>query len=166
VTTQVPVNTGSTTVPSAGGAVISQSVSSENVGLTLQVNARVNSSGVVTLIINQENSSVNTQPQNSTAGTAFNQQVVQTQITLMDGDTIAIGGLIDENYTNNITGIPGLVRIPWIGWLFGSKSVTKERDELIMFFTPHVIFDESQLVEASDELKTQIKLLKRDIRRM
>jgi general secretion pathway protein D len=165
VGTQVPVSTGSTTVPSAGGAVISQSVSSENTGITLQVNARVNSSGVVTLIINQENSSVNNAASNAN-GTAFSQQVVQTQITMMDGDTIAIGGLIDETYSNNISGIPGLVRLPWIGWLFGSKSVTKERDELIMFFTPHVIFDESQLIEASDELKTRVKMLKRDIRRL
>jgi general secretion pathway protein D len=165
VGTQVPVSTGSTTVPSAGGAVISQSVSSENTGITLQVNARVNSSGVVTLIINQENSSVNQGASNAN-GTAFSQQVVQTQITMMDGDTIAIGGLIDETYSNNINGIPGLVRLPWIGWLFGSKSVTKERDELIMFFTPHVIFDESQLIEASDELKARVKMLKRDIRRL
>ena len=165
VGTQVPVSTGSTTVPSAGGAVISNSVSSENTGITLQVNARVNSSGVVTLIINQENSTVNQAASNS-SGTAFSQQVVQTQVTMMDGDTIAIGGLIDENYSNNISGIPGLVRIPWIGWLFGSKSITKERDELIMFFTPHVIFDETQLIEASDELRTRVRLLKRDIRRM
>jgi len=165
VGTQVPVSTGSTTVPSAGGAVISQSVSSENTGITLQVNARVNSSGVVTLIINQENSSVNQAASNS-SGTAFSQQVVQTQITMMDGDTIAIGGLIDETYSNNSSGIPGLIHLPWIGWLFGSKSVTKERDELIMFFTPHVIFDESQLIEASDELKARVKMLKRDIRRL
>jgi general secretion pathway protein D len=165
VGTQVPVSTGSTTIPSAGGAVVSQSVSSENTGITLQVNARVNSSGVVTLIINQENSSVNNAASNS-SGTAFSQQVVQTQITMMDGDTIAIGGLIDETYSNNVSGIPGLVRLPWIGWLFGSKSVTKERDELIMFFTPHVIFDESQLIEASDELKARVKMLKRSIRRM
>lgn len=165
VGTQIPVSTGSTAIPSPGGVVTSQSVSAENTGITLQVNARVNSSGVVTLIINQENSSVNGAASNAN-GTAFSQQVVQTQITMMDGDTIAIGGLIDENYSNNITGIPGLVRLPWIGWLFGSKSVTKERDELIMFFTPHVIFDETNLIEASDELRTRVRLLKRDIRRL
>ncbi|MGA3188588.1 MAG: type II secretion system secretin GspD [Bryobacteraceae bacterium] len=165
VGTQIPVSTGTTTIPSGGSVVTSSSVSSENTGLTLQVNARINSSGVVTLIINQENSSVNAAASN-TNGTAFSQQVVQTQITMMDGDTIAIGGLIDENYSNNVSGIPGLVRLPWIGWLFGSKQVTKERDELIMFFTPHVIFDESQLIEASDQLKSQIKILKRDIRRL
>ena len=157
-------STGSTTIPTAGGVVTSQSVSSENTGITLQVNARINSSGVVTLIINQQISAVSASASNSN-GTGFSQNVVQTQITMMDGDTIAIGGLIDENYTNNITGIPGLVRIPWIGWLFGSKQVTKERDELIMFFTPHVIFDETQLIEASDELKAVVKILKRDIRR-
>jgi general secretion pathway protein D len=164
VGTQVPVSTGTTTIPSAGGVVTSSSVSAENTGITLQVNARINSSGVVTLIINQENSNVNAAASNS-SGTAFSQQVVQTQVTMMDGDTIAIGGLIDEQTSKTSTGIPGLIDIPWIGWLFGSKSITKERDELIMFFTPHVIFDETQLIEASDELKSQIKILKRDVRR-
>jgi general secretion pathway protein D len=165
VGTQVPVSTGTTNIPSAGGVVSSTGVSSENTGITLQVNARVNSSGVVTLMINQENSSVNGTASNSN-GTAFNQQTVQTQITMMDGDTIAIGGMIADNTTSTTTGIPGLVNIPYIGWLFGTKTLQKERSELIMFFTPHVIFDETQLIEASDELKTQVKLLKRDIRRL
>lgn len=164
VGTQIPVSTGTTNIPSAGGVVSSSGVSSENTGITLQVNARVNSSGVVTLVINQEISSVD-QAQSNSVGTAFDQQVVQTQITMMDGDTIAVGGLISEQISNNTTGIPGLVRIPWIGWLFGTKSISKMRSELIMFFTPHVIFDESQLIEASDELKTRVKLMKRDMRR-
>ncbi len=166
VGTQVPVSTGTTNIPAGGGIVSSSGVSSQNTGITLQVNARVNSSGVVTLVINQEISNVDpSTPLSSTSTPAFDQQVVQTQITMMDGDTIAIGGLISEQTTNNSTGIPGLIRLPWIGWLFGSKSISKERTELIMFFTPHVIFDESQLIEASDELKTRVKLLKRDIRR-
>jgi general secretion pathway protein D len=164
VGTQIPVSTGTTNIPSPGGVVSSSSVSSENTGITLQVNARVNSSGVVTLIINQEISNVNTAASNDN-GTAFDQQVVQTQITMMDGDTIAVGGLISEQTSNNSSGIPGLIRLPWIGWLFGTKSISKQRSELIMFFTPHVIFDESQLIEASDELKTRVKLMKRDMRR-
>ena len=166
VGTQVPVSTGTTNIPSGGGLVSSSSVSSQNTGITLQVNARVNSSGVVTLIINQEISNVDpSTPLATTATPAFDQQVVQTQITMMDGDTIAVGGLISEQSSNSTNGIPGLVRLPWIGWLFGSKSISKTRNELIMFFTPHVIFDESQLIEASDELKNRVKLMKRDIRR-
>jgi general secretion pathway protein D len=165
VGTQVPVSTGTTTLPTGGGAIVSSGISSENTGITLQVNARVNASGVVTLIINQENSNVNSAASN-TNGTAFDQQVVQTQITMMDGDTIAIGGLISEKFSTSSSGIPGLIRLPWIGWLFGNKIVNKERDELIMFFTPHVIFDENNLIEASDELKARVKVLKRDIRRL
>jgi general secretion pathway protein D len=165
VGTQVPVTTGSTVIPSGGTTTTSSSYSSQNTGVTLQVNARVNSSGVVTLIINQEISNVSAATTNA-ATPAFDQQVVQTQITMMDGDTIAIGGLIQEKGGNITSGIPGLIRIPWIGGLFGSKSVSKERDELIMFFTPHVIFDETNLIEASDELKARVKMLKRDIRRL
>ncbi len=166
VGTQVPVTTGTTVIPSGGTATTSQSFSSQNTGVTLQVNARVNSSGVVTLIINQEISNVDAAATSNSATPAFDQQVVQTQITMMDGDTIAIGGLISEKYSNNVSGIPGLIHLPWIGWLFGNKSVSKERDELIMFFTPHVIFDETNLIEASDELKARVKLLKRALRRM
>ena len=166
VGTQVPVTTGSTVIPSGGNVTSTSSYSSESTGITLQVNARVNSSGVVTLIINQEISAVDSAQTTNASTPAFDQQVVQTQITMMDGDTIAIGGLISETYTNNSSGIPGLIRLPWIGWLFGSKSVSKGRNELIMFFTPHVIFDESQLIEASDELKARVKMLKKSIRRL
>jgi type II secretory pathway component GspD/PulD (secretin) len=82
----------------------------------------------------------------------------------MDGDTIAIGGTISDSVTDTINGIPGLVNLPWIGGLFGSKSKMHSRTELIMFMTPHVILDETNLIEASDELKARVKMLRRYIR--
>ena len=48
--------------------------------------------------------------------------------------------------------------------MFGTRSYSKERTELIMFLTPHVIFDSNQLLDASDELKDQIKVLRKDIK--
>jgi general secretion pathway protein D len=57
-----------------------------------------------------------------------------------------------------------LDRIPVIGAFFGSRSYSKERTELIMFLTPHVIYDSNQLLDASDELKGQIKALRKDIK--
>src|SRR5258708_22517848 len=54
VGTQVPVSTGQTVIPSSGGVVTQNSISSHDTGVTLQVNARVNPSGVVTLIIYQQ----------------------------------------------------------------------------------------------------------------
>ena len=57
-----------------------------------------------------------------------------------------------------------LDRIPVFGALFGARSYQKERTELIMFLTPHVILDSNQLLDATDELKDQIKLLRKDVK--
>ena len=130
----------------------------------MQVNARVSPSGIVTLIVNQQISGANASESSVSGSPAFDQQVVQTQITMMDGDTIAIGGTIKETVTDASSGIPGLNRIPWVGALFGQRTRTRARSELIMFMTPHVIYDETNLIEASDELKGRIKLLKRYIK--
>ncbi len=167
VGTQVPTLNGQVASPVqvSGTNALVQSISSHNTGVTLQVNARVNPSGVVTLIINQEVS----KPVQPASGSgiqtpSFDQQVVQTQITLQDGDTIAIGGIISESNSNVTAGVPVLSRIPWLGGLFGSKQLTRDRSELIIFMTPHVIYDTTDLIEASDELKMRIKYLKKYIK--
>ena len=142
VGTQVPVTTGIDHHSDRRRHHRHQSISSQNTGVTLQVNARMNPSGVVTLVINQEVSTPG-----AGAGTltpSFNQQVVQTQITVQDGDTIAIGGLISETTTDGISGIPLLDRIPYTGACCSAPRTTvHERTELIIFMTPHVIYDES-----------------------
>jgi general secretion pathway protein D len=164
VGSQIPVTTGSTTIPTGGSTTVTQAISSENTGIPMQVNARVNPSGVVTLIINQQVSSPG-----AGAGTltpSFNQQVVQTQITVQDGDTIAIGGLIGETTTSGVSGIPLLDRIPYIGGIFGTKTYSHERTELIIFITPHVIYDESGLIEASNELRDRVRKLQRYVKEL
>jgi general secretion pathway protein D len=164
VGTQVPVSTGSTTIPAGGNVAVTTSVSAEDTGVNLQVNARISPSGIVTLIVNQLISGANASESTVSGSPAFDQQIIQTQITMMDGDTIAIGGTIKETVTDASSGVPGLNRIPWVGALFGARTHTRSRSELIMFMTPHVIYDETNLIEASDELKGRIKLLKRYIK--
>ncbi len=164
VGSQVPVTTGSTTIPTGGGTTVQQSISSQNTGITMQVNARVNPSGVVTLIINQQVSTPAAGA--STLTPTFNQQIVQTQITMQDGDTVAIGGLIGETTTTGVTGIPLLDRIPYIGGIFGQKTYSHDRTELIIFMTPHVIYDESGLIEASNELRDRVKKMKKVIKEL
>ncbi len=161
VGTQVPVQTSSSTTV-AGSSTVTSSISSRDTGVTLQVNARVNPSGVVTLVINQEVSSPGAGAGSLTP--SFNQQVVQTQVTVQDGDTIAIGGLISDTTTNNASGIPYLSRVPGLGLLFGNKSSSHSRNELIIFMTPHVILDESDLIEASNELRDRVKKLKKYVK--
>jgi general secretion pathway protein D len=162
-----------TTVPvltSSGVAVTGSafnSIGSASTGTTLSVLARVNSSGVVTLMINQDVSAPSaTTPANSGSSIdspSFSTKHFTTQVTVQDGDTIAIGGAISESKTDDIQGIPVISKIPLLGNLFTSRSVSKARTELVVFMTPRVIYDASQVSDASDEIREHLKKLKKDI---
>jgi len=148
-----------------GSSLFANTVQSRQTGVTLAITARVNPSGIVTLVINQDVSA----PQAPAASAAiqspsFSRRSVQTQVTVNDGDTIAIGGIIQESDTYSTNGIPILHRIPGLGVLFGNKSVSKERTELVVFMTPRVIYDAHQIIEASDEIQSNFKRLQRMIR--
>lgn len=152
-------------VQTGGTSAFAQSISNVSTGVTLNVMARVNPSGIVTLVINQTVSA----PIAPAAGSAiqspsFQQRTVQTQITMQDGDTIAIGGIINESNTFSTAGIPLLHRLPVIGAAFGSRSYSKARTELIIFMTPRVIYDQTDLIEASDELKARLKKLQKYVK--
>jgi general secretion pathway protein D len=152
-------------VQQSGSSLFTNTVQNRNTGVTLNIMARVNSSGIVTLVINQEVSA----PQAPGADAAiqspsFQKRNVQTQITVQDGDTIAIGGIIQETDQYSSAGVPVLHRIPVLGAAFGAKSVSKQRTELIIFLTPRVIYDTAELSEASDELRGRLKRLQKLIR--
>jgi general secretion pathway protein D len=168
VGTTVPTLQGSVTSAIGGGAV-TNAVGSASTGIGLSITARVTPSGIVTLLINQNVSDPTSNPISSGPGSdidspSFATKTITTQVTVQDGDTIAIGGMIQESTTSSLSGIPLLDRIPVMGALFGSRSYSKERTELIMFLTPHVIFDSNQLLDASDELRDRMKTLRKDIR--
>jgi general secretion pathway protein D len=57
-----------------------------------------------------------------------------------------------------------LSRIPILGALFGSKSSSVDRSELIMFLTPHVIYDTNQLLDATEEIKANLKRVSKMMR--
>jgi len=166
VGTTVPTLSSSTASGITGS--VTTGVSNTSTGIGLSITARVTPSGIVTMIINQNISdpeATNSSTSGSSIGSpSFATKSISTQVTVQDGDTIAIGGQIQESTTSSVTGIPLLDRIPYIGGLFGSKSYGKERTELIMFITPHVIFDSNQMLDATDELRDRIKLLRKDVK--
>jgi general secretion pathway protein D len=139
--------------------VFTQAIQSRQTGVTLNVLARINPTGIITMVINQDVSAPS--PTVGINSPTISHRAVQTQITLQDGDTIAIGGIIQDNSTYSTSGIPLLHRIPVLGAAFGSKSYGKQRTEMVIFMTPHIIYDTNQLAEASDQLKSSFKRLQR-----
>ncbi len=144
--------------------MFANNISNRNSGVTLNITARINPSGIVTLLINQEVSSPIAPAAGAINSPSFSKRTLNTQVTLEDGDTIAIGGIINETNTQSSAGIPLLHRIPILGWGFGSKSFSKERTELIVFMTPRVIFDTKEITEASEELKSRMRRLRKIVK--
>lgn len=149
-----------TGVQSGGTSLFANTISNQDTGVTLNVTARVNTSGIVTLVIDQEVSAPIPPAAGGINSPSFNKRTLQTQLTVQDGDMVAIGGIIDENTTWSSSGIPFLHELPYIGGLFGSKSYSKQRTELVVFLTPHVIYDTNQIVDATEELKSDFKMLR------
>jgi general secretion pathway protein D len=140
-----------------------ETIQNVDTGIQLNVLARVTPAGIVTMVINQDVSA----PTGGSAGSltpSFQKRNVSTQVTIQDGDTIALGGAIQETVTESTNGIPFLDRIPGLSWLFSQKSYSKARTELIVFLTPHVLYDTNSVADASDELRDKMKLLQRIIR--
>ncbi len=145
-------------VQSGGSSIFTNTVSNQSSGITLSILAHVNSSGIVTMVINQQVSAP-IPPSASAAiqSPSFSNRSFSTQVTVQDGDMVAIGGAIQETHTESTAGIPVLSRIPIIGSAFGSKNVTTDRKELIVFMTPRVIYDTTQILDATEEIKTSLK---------
>jgi general secretion pathway protein D len=153
-----------TSVQSAGNSLFANSVSNRATGVTMNILARVNASGVVTLVINQEVSAPQPTTTSNISSPSFSRRSIQTQVTVQDGDTIAIGGIINESSTFSSAGIPGLHRLPIVGAAFGSRSYGKKRTELVIFMTPRVIYDNTDMIDASDELKNSLRKVRKLIK--
>jgi general secretion pathway protein D len=160
VGTQVPVLTSAGTtsgVTSSGSSVFSSTVSNQSSGTTVSITPHISASGVVTMAIDQQVSAPQATSSSSIQSPSFTNRSMSTQLTIMDGDTVAMGGAILETHTESTSGIPVLSRIPLVGQLFGSKSTSTARTELIIFITPRVIYDSTQLLDATEELKSNLK---------
>jgi type IV pilus assembly protein PilQ len=106
-------------------------------GVKLSVKPIVNADRRITLNVKPEVSVAGASPSNG-APPVVSARDAQTTVLLRDGETIAIGGLIQESTEKLTIGIPLLMNIPLLGYLFKTTTDTKKRDELIVFITPKI----------------------------
>jgi general secretion pathway protein D len=145
-------NNGSTALAQTG------SVQYINTGVTLDVKPRVNPGGLVYLDIQQE-VSVPDAPATPGANPPINQRLIQTQVAVQSGETLLLGGLIQDNHTTNNTGIPLISKVPFLRNLFGNTQNSSERTELIVLITPRVIRNSDEGREVTLEYTKQFQSL-------
>lgn len=78
-------------------------------------------------------------PSVSTAGPTIDKKEATTEVLLRDGETTVLGGIFEENRTDNTQGLPFFNRIPFLGWLFKNEAVTVSQTELLVFVTPTIV---------------------------
>lgn len=109
----------------------------KDVGVILTVTPRINKSETVSMDVNQ-------QINNLVEFTLFNAPVISKReasasVTVKDGQTMIIGGIIEDNKTETLNRVPILSSLPFIGKLFQRKEINAGKTELMVFITPHII---------------------------
>lgn len=139
ITEKVPyVDSTATSSGSATGVSTStvEEVEFEIVGIKLQVTPTLGENDQITLKVHQEVSEVvdffNDVPVTDT-------RLIDTKFVARDRETIVIGGLMKERTVESETGIPMLMDIPLIGFAFRSTTTIREKVELLIFLTPHIV---------------------------
>ncbi len=156
VGTQVPVQSSSI---STGTNNVVSSAQYVSTGVTLTVTPRINPGGLVYLDIQQDVSFPGERDENvSTSGNPpINSKSVTSQVAVQSGQTVFLGGLIQESSNVSQSGLPFLSRVPVIGRLFGSKISANDRSETLVMITPTVIENSADLEAISEDLEDEFR---------
>jgi general secretion pathway protein D len=155
----VPYLTSSSQNTVANSAVIN-SINYEPTGVIMSVTPRVSEGGLVTLDISQNVSAIDSSVSTTTTGISsptFSEQSVSSRVTVQDGQTVGLAGLITDNLTKTNSGIPFLKDIPLLGLLAGTQDNKRTRDELLILITPHVQYDERDAQALTADLQSQLQ---------
>lgn len=164
VGTKIPVNSTSFNPiigdnPGTGTGTYTQ-VQYLDTGVILTVTPRISRDGTVFMEIDQEVSTPSApDPENPDANREINKRSLITEAAIKSGETVMLAGLITDNQSDGSSGVPGLSRLPVVGALFGRKSQTNDRSEVIILVTPRVIRDPNEARRLTDEYGERFRAL-------
>lgn len=146
-------------VPTVGATATDPLLSSRTVttvlyrktGLSLAITPQINAQGSVVMRIDQSISSAVPGSSGVNGAPVFFDRKVSTEVVAGSGQSVLLAGLISENGSVSSSNIPGLSKIPGLGWLFSQDSKKKEKTELVLLITPKILesLDQWESVERS-----------------
>ncbi|MDD5449604.1 MAG: secretin N-terminal domain-containing protein [Candidatus Omnitrophica bacterium] len=169
-----PYATSQTTTPATGASTTSFQVTFLDLGTKLYVTPTINRDGFITMKVKPEVSSTTSNYSYGSSGSETTVPIVntsqaETTVMVKDGNTIVIAGLIESRDQEEVKKVPGLGDLPLIGGIFRSRtkgsvgtSNEPEKNELVIFLTPHIISGEVPSAEVSkysditEQLETQL----------
>ena len=153
---EVPVITSQQTSAATGGTGILQSVQYRNVGVILKVKPIIHAGDRIELEVSQEVSSAGATTTGVTTSPTISTRKVDTKLSLRDGATVLLGGLMSSTETKGDSGVPGLKDLPAVGQLFRVNNNNNTKTELIILITPYIIADDKDAQGITDAFRNRL----------
>jgi general secretion pathway protein D len=154
---EVPVITSQQTTPVTGGTGgVLQSVQYRQTGVILQVKPIIHAGDRIELEVSQEVSAASSTTTGVSTSPTISTRKVQTKLSLKDGATVLLGGLMSSNQSKNQGGVPLLKDIPGIGQLFRVDAENNSNTELIVLITPYIISDDKDAEAITDAFRNRL----------
>lgn len=118
-----------------------QTITRQDVGLTLRIRPQISEGGAVHMQIYQESSSVVASTTSNSSGPTTNKRSIETAALVDDGAIIALGGLVEDNYVSSTDKVPLLGDIPLIGNAFRYDTRKRTKTNLVVFLRPKILRD-------------------------
>ncbi len=125
--------------------------------MILSVTQRVNAGGLVIMEIEQEVSDALTTVTSGIDSPTIRQRKITSTVAIQSGQTVALGGLIQDDDTRSKSGIPILHDLTLIVPLFGTTDESFTRTELLILITPRVISNQAEARAVTDELRRRLR---------
>jgi len=127
-------------------------------GVILDVVPRINPGGLVYMDIQQQVSDAS-DTTDANGNPSISTRAVSTQVAVQSGQTVLLGGLIQQSESQTDSSVPYLARIPGLNWLFGNTTRSRGRSELLVLITPRLIGNSSQAGQVTDQYRQQFQLI-------
>ncbi|MEG2074880.1 MAG: secretin N-terminal domain-containing protein, partial [Victivallaceae bacterium] len=155
----VKSNMTDTSSTSSSGTSIIQDIEYKTTGVTLTVTPQITSNNLISLEIKQELSSVETNTTSKLDSPVFPSRTLETTMTIANGKTMVLGGLIQEKKNDNLNSVPFINKIPYLGRLLGSTESSVERSEILVLVTGHIVNEKSEVEDLIKRYNTALKSL-------
>ena len=156
---EVPISTGVATVLSSPSTPVVNTIEMRNTGVILKVLPNVSANGTIQLEIEQEISNV-VNPNQATLTPTISQRRLHSTVSVTNGQTVLLGGLISEQDQKTKGGLPVLNDIPVFGDLFGTKILRKQRTEIIMFIKPQLVRNSIDARQVAEEFRDRLQMMR------
>ena len=126
----------------------------KDVGITLKITPQINETGYITMDINQSIKKI-VEGTELLENPSLYSRDITSKVTVKDRRTIVIGGLIRDDVTTIEKKVPLLGDIPLLGWLFRKQTKQRNRTNLMIFLTPYIVTDDSEMHRLTEKKREE-----------